>query len=441
MLDMGGQVSIEAFDPTHVRIYTNILNIKNPQIRAQMIQTCMAGTEYIHAAKRSGVYSYLLGYVSAVQSGHQPRSLPGESAEITQISNSSNSSNSGNSGNSGNTIHNIPRSIGADNMSIRPSMQLTSYKEGPAWKQLTMTREKKAVTYFASCLEVLGIQEEVTLTEAIIKKAYKKISIKAHPDKGGSEAHFEAITRAYAYLTEIIRRMQGGRDRAPGVVDAPEILDTGRKEEAQAWKHVEPVRLNAKNLDMNTFNKMFESTHIPDPDNDGYGDWLKTAGEKEAPKFGGKFNRDVFNSMFDDDARKRAVAGGNKQSALTLHPDAMAMLPTMGVELGRDRPDTYTAAPNSRQQYTDLRAAYTTESTFSGNVSNVRVEDRKFETYRANRESAPAPLSGDELSALRSSEQEMLRREDMRQRRKAERDVVENSYFERMKQLVVTDGK
>jgi hypothetical protein len=143
--------------------------------------------------------------------------------------------------------------------------------------------------------------------------------------------------------------------------------------------------------------------------------------------------------MFDDEARKKAAGLEQRNNALMLHPDAMAMLPTMGVELGRDRPETFTAAPNSKQQFTDVRAAYTTDSTFSGQVANVRVEERKFETYRANRDSAPIPLSHHEREALHSSEKELQMREQMRQRRAAERGVMEQSYFERMKQLVITD--
>jgi curved DNA-binding protein CbpA len=324
-------------------------------------------------------------------------------------------------------------------------MQIASYRnpvqEGPAWQQVTISRERKAVTYFASCLEVLGIQEEVALTEDALKKAYKKMAVRSHPDKGGSEEQFEAVTRAYAYLSDILRRIQGGRDKPPGVVEAPTVLEGSRSTEAQAWKHAEPVRLNPQNLDMNAFNRMFEQTHMPDPDNDGYGDWLTSAdsGSGSAPKFSGKFNRDVFNRMFDEESHRQG-AGVKQTNALITHPDAMALLPTMGVEIGRDRPETYTAAPNQRQQYTDLRAAYTSESTFSSKVANVRVEDRQYESYKAQRASAPTPLSREELAMLQNSEQELKLREDMRQRRAAERGAMEQNYFDRIKQLVITDG-
>lgn len=450
---MGGNISAEAFDPAHVRIYSNILHIQNPAIRAQMIQTCLAGPEYIAVAKRAGLYSYLLGYLSAVQSGHTPRSLPGEGQSAVGGAGSGRAPAPrqqiappmGDGGSGGNSIH-VPRSMAPP---PQLQMQISSYKgsapQEPVWQQMTISRERKAVTYFASCLEVLGIQEEVALTADALKKAYKRMAVRSHPDKkGGSEAQFEAVTRAYAYLSDIILRIQGGRERAPGVVEAPTVLEGTRTNEAQAWKHVEPVRLNAKNLDLNAFNQMFEQTHIPDPDTDGYGDWLTSAeggsGSSSAPKFSGKFNRDVFNSMFDDESRRQTTAGKPQSSALVLHPDAMAILPTMGVEIGRDRPETYTAAPSQRQQYTDLRAAYTTESTFSGKVANVQVENRQYDTYRAQRESAPVPLSSQEMQMLQSSEREIQMREDSRQRRAAERGVVEQNYFDRMKQLVITDG-
>jgi curved DNA-binding protein CbpA len=400
-----------------------------------MIKTCLNGMEYVQSAKRAGIYSYLLGYCAAVQNSAEPGLLPGENvAEVNT-----------------HTRQIVNRDVDMRNTindpgALQQAGQITSYREREeesGWRRVARTPNQKMVSYFSSCLEVLGIQEEVALTEETLKKAYKRAAISAHPDKGGSEEQFEAVTRAYAYLNEILRRVKGGREKE-GKVEAPAILNEGRKGDAEAWKHVEPVRLNPKNLDMNAFNRMFEQTHLPDPDTDGYGDWLKTAGgvTEDTPKFGGKFNRDIFNSMFDDKARVRAAAAAateQPKSALIRHPNEMALslMPSMGVELGRDRPDNYTAAPNARQQFTDLRAAYTTDATFSGQVANVPVENRRIEVYRAQRESAPVPLGGAELAALRASEESLKAREDARQLRAAEQAIMESRYFDRMKQLVL----
>ena len=442
-------------DPVHLRIYSNIIQINDPVKRMQMINTCLASMEYVGSAKRAGVYSYLLNYVAVINSGGKPPLLPGEQQGIQQ-----------NMGATQNTQP-VPRAlqpnftasgIGATHPSLLNAPNASSYSRGsqgqgqgqgqgqiithsdnaPSWKVITDIPKQKAMTYFASCLEVLGIQEEVALTDETLKVAYKKTALRAHPDKGGSEEYFEAVTRAYAYLSEILKHMRGGRKDINSRVEMPSSRDA----EAEKWKHAEPVRLSAKNLDMNAFNKLFEQTHIPDPDSDGYGDWLKSAegGGKTAggPKFGGQFNRDVFNRMFEDEARK----GQKVNNALITHPGEMALTlnPTSGVDFVGERPSSYTAAPNSRFQYTDLRGAYTTESTISDKVSNVQVGERNLEQYRASREKAPDPFTQSELHSIREFENRQKQMDEMRDRKRAEMAMRNQNYFDQMKRMVITDG-
>jgi curved DNA-binding protein CbpA len=290
---------------------------------------------------------------------------------------------------------------------------------------------------------VLGLEEEVALTEEALKKSYKKAATAAHPDKGGSEEAFEAVTRSYAYLSEILKRINGGRTKE-SVVEAPTVLTQGRSEDSKVWQHIEPVRLNAKNLDMNAFNQLFEQTRMPDPDDDGYGDWLKTEegrGPSGGPKFGGKFNRDVFHQMFSDEIKKSGSRRGTESHQLSvMNTQPITLAPSMGVELGRDRPADYTAAANANLKYTDLKSAYTTDSTFSGQVADVRVDARSFDKYSTEHKSAPRPLADHEMEAIGAAEKEVAMRERQRQMRAAQHDVDANSHFERMKRLVITDA-
>jgi len=429
-----------SIDPVHLRIYSNLIQIRDPVKRVQMINTCLLSMDYVTSAKRAGIYSYLLSYVAAINSGGAPPLLPGEQQGFTPQQQQP-----------------VPRSlqpnftqtgIAATHPSLVGSQrggannQIIQHTDNtPSWKVITDTPKQKAMTYFASCLEVLGIQEEVALTEEALKSAYKRMALKAHPDKGGSEEFFEAVTRAYAYLSEILKHMRGGRKETSGRVDAPTSLATSRDVDAEKWKHVEPVRLNAKNLDMNAFNKLFEQTHIPDPDSDGYGDWLKNEGgsnSSSGPKFKGQFNRDVFNRMFEDEARKSQQNSNN----LIIHPGQMALTlnPMSGVDLVGERPDSFTAAPNSKFQFTDLRGAYTSESTISDKVSNVQVSERNFEQYRASREKAPDPFTETELHGIRDFENRQRQQDEMRERRRAEMAVRNQNYFDNMKRLVITEG-
>jgi len=439
-----------AIEPVHLRMYTNIIQIKDPVKRLGIINTCLASMEYVSSAKRAGIYSYLLNYVATVNSGGSPPLLPGEQHNSQQYQQQqqpqqhnpvprSLHANFQGPGATHPSLMNVPTASSYTQAQRQQAQIITHTDNTPSWKVITDTPKQKAMSYFASCLEVLNIQEEVALTEEALKSAYKKMALRAHPDKGGSEEYFEAVTRAYAYLSEILKHMKGGRRDTNGRVEAPTTLNTGRDSDAEKWKQVEPVKLNAKNLDMNAFNKLFEQTHIPDPDADGYGDWLKGSDSRTSgPKFKGEFNRDVFNRMFDEEAKK----GQRQSNNLIVHPGEMALTlnPTSGVDLVGERPDSFTAAPNSKFQFTDLRGAYTSESTISDKVSNVQVGERSFEQYRASREKAPDPFNQSELHSIREFESRQKQMDEMRERKRAEMSVRNQNYFDQMKQRVITDG-
>lgn len=314
-----------------------------------------------------------------------------------------------------------------------------------ARENIIKTPQKTALNYFSNCIEILGLQEEVALTNESLKSAYKRLLFSAHPDKGGSEEYFEAITRAYAYLSEILSKIQGAKDDRQGKsanTTLPEIRSE-RSQEAEKWKHEEPVRLNPKNLDMNAFNSLFTEMkeQFPDPDGDGYGDWLKDTQDESSTNtktFGGKFNRSVFNRAFEDEIQSRRVKNAGSEIMNVQHPDAMAIVPTFGTEIGSGRPDDYTAPMDKRTQYTDLRNAYTRDSTISDKVSDVHVESRNYDTYSANRKRDPDAFTDRERQQLCNSEAHLLQRESVRQRRKAQEDISNNSYFEHMKQRVIT---
>jgi len=433
-------------DPVHVRMYSNMIQIRDPQKRIQIIQTCLASMEYVTSAKRAGVYSYLLHYVSTVQHGGVPPSLPGEQeGRGTQSHSQAYSQAYSQAPQTQTQAHSqtqVPSHSHTYPQAQSRSTQLIHHTDQtPHWKIITDTSKQKAMTYFSSCLEVLGIQEEVALTEEALKSAYKRMALKSHPDKGGSEEYFEAVTRAYAYLSEILKHMRGGRrtETTVGASTNAASLHSQRDAEAKKWDHGEPVRLNAKNLDMNAFNALFEKTHLPDPDSDGYGDWLKGADSRASgPAFKGEFNRDVFNRMFDEESKKSR----QPSNQLIVHPGEMALSinPNYGVDLVGERPATYTAAPNSKFQFTDLRGAYTSESTISDKVANVHVTDRNYEQYRASREKAPDPFSQTELHGIREFEQRQKQADELRERKRAEMHVRNQQYSDRMKQMVITDG-
>ena len=437
---MGNSVSLQEFNPAHVRIYSNLLAL-GPSARVSTLKMLLAGQEYVNVAKYAGIYPSLLNYIMIVESGRGAPLLPGEiGRQAASQAQAPVPLSYPNRGTVATAFAQQQQQQQQQQGLVAYNTQLAANQTGvqprTSWQQVAKKPTEKAISFFQSCMEVLNITDEETLDAETLKRHYKRAAIRAHPDKGGSEQQFEAVTRAYAYLNEIIKRVKGKQMSTEGKQTAQNMTET-RASDDDRYKHVQPIALDPKNMNMNVFNEMFEKTRLPDPDEDGYGDWLKEEGGAQGNTFSGKFNRDVFNSMFEKESR---AAGGNQLQLV--HPQAMALTLSagMGVELGRDRPGDYTAPANADIHYTDLRKAYTTESTFSGQVAGVRVENRDIKSYRAEREKGPAPLADHERRALEDAELDFKMREQARQRRVVEGDMAAANHFTRMQQLVLTNG-
>ena len=414
---------------THLRMYQNLLAIQSPDTRMQMIQTLLSSPEHMSVARNAGIYGHLLHYVQQVKTGMKAPPLPGEASGQGQ------------------------QSLLQQSLLQQPLLQQQQLvtTSRPAANQVTARQatqagNEKAMNYFSACLRILTLEEEVALTPEALKTAYKKAVVRAHPDKGGSEKEFEAVTRAYAYLGEILSRIHGGRKKE-GKVEAPTTLSAGRGVETDAWKMVEPVQLNPSKLNLDAFNSMFEKTRIPDPEESGYGDWLKggdDAGGNSAPKFGGKFNRDVFNQAFAEEQRAKgggSGGGAGKSNAIVAQELSLASRMGFATELGRSGRDDYTVAANERGvAYTDLKKAYTEYNTFSHQTAGVKVDNRSIGQLSKEREKAPAPLANTEMEELQRAEAALLKREEQRRMTMAQEAIAENSYFERMKRLVIRNG-
>lgn len=415
---MGVNISLASGVPeAHIRIYRNLLQIQSPSTRLQMLETLLAGQEYVRSIKQAGLYGPILSYIASVRRG-EASLLPGE-----QRPHSSGVS----------SAHPIQRSEGPS--SKKQESRLVQSTGDP-------NAHTKAISFFSQCLQVMGLEEEVALNEQALKIAYKKASMRAHPDKGGSEEAFDAVTRAYAYLGEILRRVRGGRsDELINITEeSPARLAGTREQTADSWKMAEPVKLNAKNLNLNLFNKVFEETRLPDPDGDGYGDWLKNPeSQGSVNKFSGKFNRSVFNEAFESEIKSRAQQS-NGRALINRQPEALVMAPSLGIELGRERPDDFTGANLNGLKYTDLKKAYTSDSTFSHQVSDVQVSSRSFEAASSERKGKVAPLSAAELESVAEGERYMQQRQANQAARIAQEDRRVTEHFQKLQKYVITNN-
>merc|ERR1719426_222912 len=75
-------------------------------------------------------------------------------------------------------------------------------------------RKNADTTKFYKLLEV-----DKNATEPEIKKAYRKLAVKHHPDKGGDPEKFKEITRAYEVLSDPDKRSKYDKYGEEGLED------------------------------------------------------------------------------------------------------------------------------------------------------------------------------------------------------------------------------
>jgi len=423
------QSNTYGIDGKYIRIWDNLAGIKSNDARIQMIQTLFSSQEYVNIAKYAGMYEPVVRWVNATRRGEYavwPTRMTTGAAPVTT------------------TVSFVkPDTKAGAAVPVAPRIRI----EEPTRQLAKIAPPKRALDVLNESYSILGIDDTKPLSHDVLKVAYKRAALRAHPDKGGSAEAFDEVTRAFLYIEEVLNKLipKGTDDRlsVPVTMDAAlraRNTFTGTRATASPSGLTEledapPVALNPKKLDMAVFNKLFTENKLPDPDkDDGYGDWLKSQESDSrripADAMRGKYNHDVFNKTFQDEAKKitTAVAKYTPPAELTLAPD-------FGMELGGKRPATYTKAPSgSGIGYTDLKFAYGEGATFSQDAIDTNVgRPRNLEEAKREYHSAPMAMSPEETAAIRRIEQARETEEMKRRQRLAAHDVDSETLHNRMK--------
>lgn len=416
-------------------------------MRARVLERMLSsekGALYVEESRRVGLYGPVLTWLTAYRSGLQtPFPYQGKRP-------------SGSVSGPYRSVDDSIELVVEDNpryaMYTTPVTGIQSHSQSQSQSNaMVLSPVAKAHDFFQDSLELLGLSEEEGLSHERLRTAYKRASIRAHPDKGGSEAAFDAVRRAYQYVEKILDRVsphlsesEKKRRSAPVTMEAARDFRASSAPVAREGEEEgPPVQLSAKKLDMTTFNKLFDEHRLPDPQRDtGYGDWLKgQGGSDEAasdPRLKGKFNQTMFEQVFREKALQQQ---GNTQVARRLEPDAL--VPVAGVELG-GRNDNYSAAMGAETQFTDLKQAYTTGSTVYQEVAGVQVADRRVTSAKQAeriRAEEMARIDPDEGSRIAASAAALEQRERDRRMRAAREDEASETWADAMRRrLMVTNN-
>lgn len=458
-----------SFDPRYVRAWGTLEAMTTEKARLDALDMLLGSPEYINAAKRAGIYADLLAWSAAKRRGQHyawprpytaPAPVPAPAPAPP-----------------------VMRSLGAP----QPRMVVTTMPPPPAMTKAPPTHTpppsamrqaaagaghelaripapKRALDYLTECYLLLGLDDSKPLTHEVLRAAYKRAAIRVHPDKGGSPEQFDQVNRAFLYIEEVLNKLL---PKSPSDTADPRFTVTVNPESAIRARgdyvsgstvpappgslpieDAPQIALNPKKLDMNLFNKLFEENKLPDPDADGYGDWLKSSSGRNDGVAAGKVSKDSFNSVFAENARK---ATGVRDSDLTQYkpPADLILSPGFGTTIGGGRPEQYTKAPGSMLDgpglaYTDLMHAYGEGSTFSQDAGppellnhpkDAPLPGRSRNLKDAEREfgSAPAAMTPEQAAAVRAFEAARAAAEQQRLQRAAARDVDIETQHTRMK--------
>ena len=291
---------------------------------------------------------------------------------------------------------------------------------------------------------ILGLDDSKPLTHEALRAAYRKAAVRVHPDKGGSQREFEAVNKAFTYVEELLNKLLPKNVKEEDRLSMPVNPETALRMRAATTmtplpQHapapvpqlpdVPPVSLNPKKLDMAMFNKLFEEHKLANPEEEGYGDWLKSSDGRAD----GNAKVGFESGAFAEHARRVVGKTDTGFSA----PAELYMSPGFGTELGSDKPSHFIKGSGGLDgdglAYTDLKHAYGDGATFSQDVGDIEMLRMDMhaplpgrartmdEAERAYKE-APAAMTAEQAAAVQAYEAQRAAMEAQRFQRVATRD-------------------
>jgi hypothetical protein len=307
-------------------------------------------------------------------------------------------------------------------------------------KQMTKKFEEKYNPW-----KILEMQEN-DLSIANIKKSYKKMALKYHPDRAGEKYNeiFQIITQSYIYLLS--------KAEENGEIEAK----INRKVEKSIYEDninegVENIYIDKDKFDINTFNKIFEEYKIPDAFDTGYGDLMKNGGggSGEAQNsiendciFGKKFNNDIFNSHFDKEKNSKNSLQKNNQLMEYQDPNAGDSSSKFNAgQLGLNKVDDFGYSNNNNLSYTDYKTAHFDENLLI-DVSKVNyktynsIDHLENERSKLSHQATPEDKRRYEMLDRKKQEDDKVRFEQLRMQ-----DEIARERFNQLNQRLIVNKK
>lgn len=265
-----------------------------------------------------------------------------------------------------------------------------------------------------------------------IKRAYKKLALKYHPDKAGEKytQQFQLITQSYIYLLK-------KSDQENEIKNKMSVKVENKDYEDDVNEQVHNIHLNKDKFDINTFNTIFEKYKVPDVYDDGYNDLLNEKMEQTKEDsnfaFGTNFNKEIFNSHFDRQKKK-----SSNEMIEYNEPDALDASSSFGFsELGVSKVNDFGVKNSNNLSYTDYKKAHIDDNLLIDTNKVKYKEYKSVEQLENDRSRISFTQSNDDKLRYDMFERKKREDEDKRLNYLKERDELLTNQFKKINQRLI----
>jgi len=284
--------------------------------------------------------------------------------------------------------------------------------------------------------QILGLDKNIKHDINDIKKAYRNLALRYHPDKGGSDEIFKILTKAYIILT---KKSEKNSYTEKSYFDLKSQVQNNM---------TESIVKEEEDFDVKHFNSIFNKNRLEDLEVDnGYGDWMKNETKEVAKSgkiFNQKFNLDIFNKVFDelktDDESNTKVA---EQITVYKEPEILpigAGLQYSDVDYNKvgDYSREFNVNDNTKGLFfTDYKKAHTNTTLINPNAVNKREQYKDVEELTLVREKQSFTITDEDRQQIEIKKRLDEEKENQRLLRLKERDEALANHSSKVNKLLL----
>lgn len=266
-----------------------------------------------------------------------------------------------------------------------------------------------------------------------IRIQFKKLVMKAHPDKGGNPKVFQIIKNAYSYLykykTNEAKQLANEQRTHEEAKKSRERQTKQLKREfkqVQNNPYLKKIKANSRKFDSKTFNTLFNEFKTTDADDRGYDIIASSKQRMDASDLQKKYGNEQQKQM---------------QIVVITEPEPMELGNGNWKQLGLKHVDDFSKTHNGKGQgFTDLQQAYTNRQNMDtmGNSRGVSQlsSDGQISSFKTQRGRISYEINPEEQMRYDMKKQQQQAMEEKRRHRFDRQTKMSNRQFQRMQNYI-----